>query len=105
MSERKIGVTVTKSPDFRLAYANGVFGGLTPIEGRMTFYVDRLIPEMAEDVPDKMQTSYVERELQVEIHMSPQQFISVSRWMRGHIERMVKEGVLAIKEEKAKEEK
>lgn len=105
MSERKIEVTVTKSPDFRLVYTNGIFGSLTPLEGRMIFYVDRVIPEMVEDVPGKMRTSSVERELQVEVHMSPQQFLSISRWMQNHIKRMVKEGVLAVKEEKAKEEK
>lgn len=102
MSGSKIKVEVTKSPDFRLVYANGVFGSLTALEGRITFYADRLIPEITED--GGMKTSYVERELQVEVKMSPQQFLSISRWMRSHIERMEKEGVLAIKEKEVKEE-
>jgi len=104
MVEEKLKITITKSPDFKLLYANGVFGGLAPLEGRMIFYVDRLIPKIVEDVPGQLTTGSVERELQVEVHMSPQQFVSISRWMQAHIERMLKEGVLSIKEAKTKEE-
>ena len=106
MPEDKVKVTITKSPDFRLVYANGVFGGLSLQEGRITFYADRLIPKIAEDVPGGLRTGYVERELQVEVKMSPQQFLSISRWMQGHIKRLEKQGVLRIdKKKKVKEEK
>ena len=97
MTDDQIKVTITKSPDFKLVYATGVFGSLTPLEGRMIFYVDRIIPAMVGNI---MKTGSVERELQVEVHMSPQEFLSICRWMQNHIERLKKEGILSEKEEK-----
>jgi len=99
MSESKIEIKITKSPDFKLVYTNGVFGGLSPLEGRMVFYADRLIPQIVEG--EKMQTGSIERELQVEVKMSPQQFISISRWMEVHINRLKKEGTLKIEEKES----
>jgi len=69
------------------------------MEGHMIFYVDRLIPKIAEDAPGQLITESIERELQIEVHMSPQQFISMYNWMAHHIQRMEKEGVLVKKAE------
>lgn len=46
-----------------------------------------------------MKTETVEGELQVEIHMSPPEFVSLSHWMQSHTKRLEKEGVLVRKEE------
>jgi len=98
MSEKEVKLTITRSADFKLVYATGVFGSLTPMEAHMTFYVDRVMPEIVEDLPGQMKTGTVERELQVEVHMSPSQFISMYHWMQSHIQRLEKEGVLVKKE-------
>ena len=103
MSKEKIDVKVTRSPDFKIMYSSGLFGNLNPIEGRMTFYADRLIPKFAEDVPGQMKTDCIERELQVEVHMSPQQFVSVYYWMKNQIERMEKQGIFVHKDQKPKQ--
>ena len=68
------------------------------MDARMTFYVDRTVPMIGADKPGQMKTGRVERELQAEVHMSPQQFVSLYHWMHSHIERMEKEGVLVRKE-------
>jgi len=99
MSERKVDIKITRSPDFKLIYTNGVFGSLNPMEGRITFYVDRLIPKVTEEPLGGMATDYIERELQVEVKMSPSQFLSIAQWMQNHIERMKKEGILVKEEE------
>jgi hypothetical protein len=94
----KIELVITRSPDFKLVYASGVFGGLNPLEARMTFFVDRVMPSVDASTPSQMKTGVVERELQVEIHMSPQQFVSIYHWMQDHIKRLEQEGVLVKKE-------
>lgn len=97
MSEEKVGIVITKSPDFKLVYTTGLFGSLNPMEGRMIFYVDRMIPKIVKDIPGNMKTGSIERELQVEVHMSPSQFLSIFHWMKDHIERLKKQGVLVEK--------
>lgn len=97
MSE-PVELLITKSPDFKLVYSSGIFGGLNPLEARMTFFVDRVMPKVDASKPGLMKTGVVERELQVEIHMSPQQFISIYHWMQSHIEILEKEGALVKKE-------
>jgi len=103
MTEEKPKLKITKSPDFKMIYTTGVFGGLTPKEARIIFFVDRIVPDTVEEEFGKLKVGEIERELQVEIHMSPQEFLSVSAWMQHHIERMKKEGLLTLKEEKASE--
>jgi hypothetical protein len=49
-----------------------------------------------------MKTGHVERELQTEIHMSPQQFIALYQWMQSHIQRLQSQGILVKKEEEPK---
>ncbi|GAG60748.1 unnamed protein product [marine sediment metagenome] len=59
---------ITKHPDFRMIYANGVFGSLTPLEGRIIFFADRLMPKIDQETKI-MSTNHVEREQQIEIKM------------------------------------
>lgn len=106
MSEVKEGkpeFKITKSSDFRMLYSTGVFGGLSPLEGRMLFFVDRLVPKITDGKSGQMATESVERELQVEVHMSPEVFLSTYKWMEAHIRRMKEEGIL-VEEEKPKAE-
>lgn len=57
--------------------------------------MDNIIPKFKEkgQTPDEMELDKVERELMVEVRMSPAQFQSIARWMISHVERLEKEGV------------
>jgi hypothetical protein len=76
----------TKSADFRYVSASGVFGGLDPTDGRIIFFLDRLEPETTnEPTPGSQKIKKVNRELQVEVHMSPAAFKTTAAWMVNHI--------------------
>ena len=75
-----------KSPDYKYVYASGVFGGLTPNDARMIFYLDRLEPETLQDPPGRSRVGKIIRELQVEVHVSPTQFKTMAQWMMRHKE-------------------
>jgi hypothetical protein len=77
-------IEITESNDFRAVYASGVFGGLDPNDGRMIFFLDRIKPKMRSTKKNVMQLEKVNREMQVEVHMSPNQFVSVAKWMNEH---------------------
>ena len=79
-----------QSGDFRAVYASGVFGGLDPNDGRMIFFLDRIKPKMKSGKKNVMQLEKVNRELQVEVHMSPNQFLSVAKWMHEHAQKFGK---------------
>ena len=72
-----------KSPDYKYVYATGAFGGITPTSARIIFYVDRLVPKTLKEGENKgvLTTDKVIRELQVEVHMSPQEFEKLWKWM------------------------
>jgi hypothetical protein len=80
-------IEVSESPDFRPVYASGVFGGLDPNDGRIIFFLDRIKPKMKKNPKGAMELEKVNRELQVEVHMTPPQFISVAKWMMEHAKR------------------
>jgi hypothetical protein len=98
--EGKIEIKITQSPDFKMVFATGVFGGLSPLDGRMLFYVDRTKPKVVDE--RLLRTDFVEREFQVEVHMSPQQFVSVYNWMKSNIDRLEQQGIILQRIEKPK---
>jgi len=75
---------IIKSPDFKVIYASGLFGNLSNSEGQIIFFIDRPTPIMAED--NVMTSSHLQRELQMELHLSHDTFVSVYNWMGRHIE-------------------
>jgi hypothetical protein len=77
---------ITKSPNFKVIFASGVFGGLNPNDGQMIFYLDRFEPEMVSDQPGRVRLTKINREFQVELHMTPSQFKSISQWMARHVQ-------------------
>jgi hypothetical protein len=77
-------IEITRGEGFKAVYASGVFGGLDPNDGRMIFFLDRLKPKMKSREKNIMALEKIERELQVEVHMSPNQFISMAKWMNEH---------------------
>jgi hypothetical protein len=92
-------IEVAESPDFRVVYASGVFGGLDPNDSRIIFFLDRLKPKIKSGGKGRMELDKVEREMQVEVHMSPHQFMAVAKWMADHAQRFGKK----IKESGGKE--
>jgi len=74
---------MNKHSDYRVVAATGVFGGLNTGEGQIIFYTDRLEP--TSDNAGKMSLGSINRELQVEIHLSPAGFKSVAEWMMRHV--------------------
>jgi hypothetical protein len=90
MSKRRVPIEIIESPNYRPVYASGVFGGLDPHDGRIVFFLDRIRPKMKSDPKGAMELDKVNRELQVEIHMSPSQFASVAKWMIEHVQQFEK---------------
>ncbi|UCD03349.1 MAG: hypothetical protein JSV63_01800 [Candidatus Aenigmatarchaeota archaeon] len=90
-------IEVTEGSGFRPVYASGVFGGLDPNDGRLIFFLDRLKPSVKKG-KTVMELSKVEREMQVEVHMSPNQFMSVAKWMNEHVRRLGKKAKSGKKE-------
>jgi len=93
---------ITRSSDFRMIYVSGAFGSVNPHEGRITFYADRLFPKISDD-KGGLSTDYVERELQIELKMSPSEFLSLYRWMEGHVKKLIEDGINILDVEEPEE--
>ena len=91
-------ITLTKGSDYKVVYVTGAFGGLNPVEGRIIFYLDRIVPKIKPEPTGAMEMGEIERELQIEIHMSPATWISIAEWMQEHINRLKEKGILITKE-------
>ncbi len=81
-------IEITESPYYRPVNASGVFGGLNPDDGKVIFFLDRVKPKMKRNPPGAMDTEKINRELQVEVHMSPSQFTAMAKWMMEHVNRL-----------------
>lgn len=88
-------IEISESQDYRAVYASGVFGGLDPNDGRIVFFLDRIMPKIKSEPKGAMELEKINRELQIEVHMSPSQFASVAKWMTEHVhlfEKRIKSG-------------
>jgi len=83
MSTSPPQIRMSKHPEYRIVAASGVFGGLHPVGGQVIFYTDRFEP--TSDSMGKLSLGSVNRELQVEIHVSPAVFKSIAEWMTNHV--------------------
>jgi hypothetical protein len=83
-------IEITKSPNYFYVNATGIFGGVDPNDARIIFFLDRLEPEMNRDQPGRMRTKEVNRELQVEVHMSPHVYKAMMIWMNKNVEQYEK---------------
>ncbi len=94
-------IEISESQDYRAVYASGVFGGLDPHDGRIVFFLDRIMPKIKSEPKGAMELEKINRELQVEVHMSPSQFASVAKWMMEHVhlfEKRIKSGKMPAEE-------
>lgn len=86
---------LSSHPDFRVVHVNAFFGGLNPIEGRITFYTDIIEPKMKENGnAGDMELDKVQREQQIDLRFSPMDFINLANWMNNHIKRLEESGLL-----------
>ena len=93
-------IEITESHNFNCVHSTGIFGGIDINNARMIFFLDRLDPEMVRDQPGRMRTEKVNRELQVEVHMSPYAYKTMMLWMQRneHLHNVKKkENLLKIK--------
>jgi hypothetical protein len=88
-------IEVSTSSEFRVIHVNAFFGGLNPVEGRIIFYTDIFEPEMKTGGKvGEMELNKVNRECEVDIRMSPADFVNLATWMNGHIKRVEDAGLL-----------
>lgn len=72
-----------RATDYKVIHVSGVVGGINPNEGTIIVFIDKLIPKTNPD--GTMIIDTIERELVVELKMSPLQFKSIAEWMQMHI--------------------
>jgi len=88
-------IDIVKHPEFRVIYASGFFGTVNALEGQIKFYLDIAEPRIkAGGKPGEMELDKITRELEVEIRMSPVNFVAMCDWMKTHIDRLEKAGIL-----------
>src|SRR3989337_36623 len=88
-------IETSTHPEFRVVHINEFFGGVSPIEGRITFYTDILEPKMKTDgQPGEMEVDRINRERQIDIRMSVMDFVRLAGWMNSHIKRLEEQGIL-----------
>jgi hypothetical protein len=88
-------IELSSHPDFRVVHVNAFFGGLNPLEGRITFYTDILEPKMKEDGNvGEMEVDKILREQQIDLRLSPMDFITLANWMNSHIKRLADLGLI-----------
>ena len=72
-----------RASDYKVVHATGALGVLNPGEGSLIFFVDRVIPKTNPD--GSMTIDMIERELLIEIKMSPVQFKALTMFMMNRI--------------------
>ncbi|MEX2737637.1 MAG: hypothetical protein Q6356_001020 [Candidatus Wukongarchaeota archaeon] len=88
-------IEVSTNSEFRVVHINAFFGGLSPVEGSITFFTDILEPRMkAGGQARDMEVEKINRERQIDIRMSPIGFVNLATWMNSHIKRLEDAGIL-----------
>jgi len=86
---------VTSHADFRVVHVNAFFGGLSPVEGSITFCTDILEPRIkVGGQPGDMEVDRVNRERQIDVRLSVMDFVTLAGWMNNHIKRLEDQGYL-----------
>lgn len=81
----RIKVVITDDPAFRRIPISGVFGTLNPLEGRMGFFLDSVVPGLIDEYSTRMKPKELERRMMTEVRMSPETFIEISEWMNKRV--------------------
>lgn len=76
-----------KSPNYREIYSTGVFGGLSPDDAKLIFFLDKVETKtLSEPLGQQKITKFV-REALVEVHMTPTQWKRIALWMMESVTR------------------
>jgi hypothetical protein len=79
LSDSPPSVVITKSPDYRTIPVSHIFTALIETEGKLLVFTNKLEVAIGQD--GKAKLGKVIRELQVELHFSPQEFKEVANLM------------------------
>jgi hypothetical protein len=86
---------ITSHPGFRVVHVNAFFGGLSPVEGSITFCTDILEPRIkVGGQPGDMEVNRVNRERQIDVRLSVVNFVALAGLMNDHIKRLEEQGYL-----------
>jgi len=78
-------VTTVKSPDFRQFYATSVYGNMSPVDCRITFYVEDVTVKPEQRSSDDVEVDGVQRLVQSQVFMSPYSAKLMSIWLAQQI--------------------
>lgn len=86
---------LSKHPEFRVVHINGFYGGLSPTEGRLQFFTDIIEPKIKSGGnPGEMEAGKIVREVQIEIRMSPLDFVGLGNWINDCVKRLQDAGII-----------
>jgi hypothetical protein len=77
----EVSMEITRSPDFKQVYAIGAIGGHSPYDFRIAFYNDS--PKALVDSGKQM--TVMEREIKIEIILSPLAAKELASWLDSHV--------------------
>lgn len=83
--KNEIKVVIREDQDFKRIPVSGVFGTLNPLEGRMGFFLDSVVPGLKNEYSTEMEPKELERRMMTEIKMSPQTFLQITEWMNKRV--------------------
>jgi len=76
-------IETKKADNYRVIHSTGALGVLNPNEGSLIFFIDKIIPRTNPD--GSMTIDSIERELLIEIKMSPLQFKALAYYMMNRV--------------------
>jgi hypothetical protein len=76
--------SITHNPDEKIWFVSGVFGTLSPAEGRMQWYRGSWKPEA--DQLGQIKATELDFEFVADMRMSPAIFKDVMLWMKNHVD-------------------
>ena len=79
-------VRTEKSPDFKMFYATSVFGNMTPVDCRITFYVEDIIVKDEQENSEEVEVEGVRRLVQAQVFMSPYSATLMARWLSQQVQ-------------------
>ena len=85
IEDGRIKVVIAEDPEFRRIPVSGVFGTLNPLEGRMGFFLDSVVPGLPDEYSTRMEPKELERRMMTEVRMSPHAFIEIAAWMNKQV--------------------
>ena len=80
-----VRVTTVKDPGYRQFYATSVYGNMTPVDCRITFYVEDVTVKEEQVNSEEVEVEGVQRRLEAQVFMSPYSAKLMSIWLAQQI--------------------